>query len=85
MAALETLPAPGSPIPEYFRKSADIAPADHLLMLAGMQPFVDAAISKTVPVPGNYRTEDAQELFMLAWRMGLKGLTVFRPDAHLPR
>nr|WP_251881303.1 adenosylcobalamin-dependent ribonucleoside-diphosphate reductase [Achromobacter sp. Marseille-Q4954] len=74
---------PGSPIPEYFRKSADIAPADHLLMLAGMQPFVDAAISKTVPVPGNYRTEDAQELFMLAWRMGLKGLTVFRPDAHL--
>ncbi|WP_341867907.1 adenosylcobalamin-dependent ribonucleoside-diphosphate reductase [Achromobacter agilis] len=74
---------PGSPLPEYFRKSADIAPTDHLLMLAGMQPFVDAAISKSVPVPSNYRTEDAQELFMLAWKMGLKGLTLFRPDAHL--
>ncbi|NMK46466.1 adenosylcobalamin-dependent ribonucleoside-diphosphate reductase [Achromobacter sp. Bel] len=71
------------PLPGYFQKSADIAPEDHLAMLAALQPYVDASISKTIPVPGDYRPERAQALFIQAWKMGLKGVTIFRPDRRL--
>ncbi|MGY6270435.1 hypothetical protein ACXIUT_12140 [Achromobacter denitrificans] len=75
---------PGAPaLPGYFRGAADIAPADHVAMLAALQPYVDASISKTVPIPARWRVEDVQALFMQGWRAGLKGLTVFRPDPGL--
>lgn len=71
------------PLPRYFQKGTDIAPEDHLAMMAALQPYVDASISKTVPVPNDYRPERAQALFVLAWQMGLKGITIFRPDKDL--
>ncbi|MNR44668.1 Ribonucleoside-diphosphate reductase NrdZ [compost metagenome] len=52
-------------------------------MLAGLQTYVDASISKTIPIPHDYRPERAQALLILAWQMGLKGVTLFRPDKHL--
>ena len=72
-----------APLPHYFRTAAQIAPEDHVAMLAALQPYVDAAISKTVPVPADCGVERAQALFMSAWRLGLKGLTLFRPDRSL--
>ncbi|MCY1215975.1 Vitamin B12-dependent ribonucleoside-diphosphate reductase [compost metagenome] len=72
-----------SALPGYFLEAAAIAPADHVAMLAALQPYVDASISKTVPVPTRWRVEDVQALFMQGWRTGLKGLTIFRPDPEL--
>lgn len=72
-----------SALPGYFLDAADIAPADHVAMLAALQPYVDASISKTVPVPAGWLLEDVQALFLQGWRAGLKGLTIFRPDPGL--
>ncbi len=69
--------------PGYFLGAADIAPEHHVAMLAALQPYVDASISKTVPVPGDWPVERVQALFMRGWRAGLKGLTIFRPDPGL--
>lgn len=69
-----------APLPDYFRAARDIAPEDHVAMVASLQPYVDASISKTVPVPGDWPVERVQALFMQGWRAGLKGLTIFRPD-----
>ncbi|SIT30895.1 ribonucleoside-diphosphate reductase class II [Achromobacter sp. MFA1 R4] len=74
---------PHAPLPAGFRTAAQIAPEDHVAMLGALQPFVDAAISKTVPVPTDCSVERAQALFMSAWRLGLKGLTLFRPEPGL--
>ena len=49
-------------------------------MVAAVQPFIDAAISKTVNVPADYSFEDFKDLYLEAWRSGLKGLATFRPN-----
>ncbi|MGT0247999.1 adenosylcobalamin-dependent ribonucleoside-diphosphate reductase [Burkholderia pyrrocinia] len=70
-------------LPDYFVTAADIAPADHVAMLAALQPCIDAGISKTVTMPGQCSLSQVDELFFLAWRERLKGITVFRPDPQL--
>ncbi|WP_322039968.1 adenosylcobalamin-dependent ribonucleoside-diphosphate reductase [Burkholderia diffusa] len=70
-------------LPGYFVTAAEIAPADHVAMLAALQPCVDAGISKTVTMPGQCSLAEVDALFFQAWRDGLKGITVFRPDPRL--
>lgn len=71
---------PGEPLPETFREAANIAPRAHLEMQAKLQPWVDNAISKTINVAEATLFEEFRELYELAWRRGLKGCTVFRPN-----
>ncbi|MCW3551325.1 ribonucleotide reductase-like protein, partial [Burkholderia cenocepacia] len=52
-------------------------------MLAALQPCVDAGISKTVTLPEQCSLAEVDALFFQAWRDGLKGITVFRPDPRL--
>lgn len=64
--------------PAYFVEAADIAPADQLLMQASLQPFVDAAISKTIALPPRSTKSDVSKLYAGADAAGLKGCTVYR-------
>ena len=52
-------------------------------MVAAVAPYIDAAISKTVNVPEDYPYEDFKDLYMEAWRQGLKGITTYRPNSVL--
>lgn len=70
-------------LPAYFVRAGELAPSDHVAMLHALQPFVDAAISKTVIVPSAIAPSEIEALFFQAWRAGLKGITVFRPDKAL--
>ena len=49
-----------------------------LAMVAALAPHVDGAISKTLSVPQATTPEDIQALLQTAWRLGLKGISVFR-------
>ena len=49
-------------------------------MLAAVQPFIDTSISKTVNVPADYPFESFKDLYLEAWRHGLKGLATYRPN-----
>ncbi len=71
------------PLPPAFRRSSDIAGKDQIAMVAALQPFVDAGISKTVMVRSDTPSEEIDALFFMAWRQRLKGVTVFRPDPEL--
>jgi len=62
-----------------------LAPEAHLEMQAALQPFVDAAISKTVNLPAGYSFERVLGLFARAHAAGLKGLTVFPASSPLGR
>lgn len=70
-------------LPDYFVSALDIAAMDHMLMVAAVAPFVDSAISKTVNVPADYPYEDFKDLYLQAWKEGLKGITTYRPNAVL--
>ena len=47
------------------------------------RPYIDTSISKTVNVPADYPYEDFQDLYMSAWKSGLKGLATYRPNSVL--
>lgn len=67
-------------LPEAFVSALEISAIDHMLMVAAVAPYVDAAISKTVNVPADYPYEDFKDLYMQAWHKGLKGITTYRPN-----
>lgn len=50
----------------------------HLRVMAAAQPFLSGAISKTVNLPTGTRVEDVEQLFLTAWKLGLKSLAIYR-------
>ncbi|MFA6902205.1 MAG: adenosylcobalamin-dependent ribonucleoside-diphosphate reductase [Gallionellaceae bacterium] len=70
-------------LPDYFVTALEMSATDHMAMSAAVQPFVDTAISKTVNVPADYPFEAFENLYMEAWKHGLKGITTYRPNSVL--
>ncbi|MGP1613719.1 MAG: ribonucleoside-diphosphate reductase, adenosylcobalamin-dependent, partial [Pollutimonas bauzanensis] len=67
-------------LPAAFVSALEISAIDHMLMVAAVAPYVDAAISKTVNVPADYPYDEFKDLYMQAWHRGLKGITTYRPN-----
>ena len=65
-------------LPDYFVASSDIPWEDRVLTQAIMQDHVDTAISSTVNLPNETTKEDIANLYLMAWKLGLKGITIFR-------
>lgn len=65
-------------LPEFFVTSADIPVGDRIAMQGVWQDHIDASISSTVNLPNSATVEDVENLYMQAWRRGLKGITVYR-------
>lgn len=55
-----------------------IKPSGHVLMVAAVTPLVSGAISKTVNLPNQATVEDFKDVHILAWRTGVKGITLYR-------
>lgn len=72
-----------SNLPDYFVTALEISAAAHKDMVAAVAPYIDTAISKTVNVPADYPYENFQDLYMTAWKSGLKGLATYRPNSVL--
>jgi ribonucleoside-diphosphate reductase alpha chain len=50
----------------------------HVKMMAAVQPFISGAISKTVNMPNDVSVDDVMQLFIDAWKMGLKAIAIYR-------
>ena len=61
-----------------FPIALEIAPEWHVRMQAAFQAHVDAAVSKTVNLPHDAPLAAVRETFMLARKLRLKGITVYR-------
>ena len=55
-----------------------LAPEAHLRMMAAVQPFISGSISKTVNLPSDATGDQIEEVFRLAWRLGLKSIAIYR-------
>ncbi|MGB9898741.1 adenosylcobalamin-dependent ribonucleoside-diphosphate reductase, partial [Thermanaerothrix sp.] len=68
-------------VPESIRNvfvvASDITAEEHVRMQATLQAFVDNSISKTINFPEHATEEDVATAYMLAWKLGCKGLTVY--------
>ena len=67
-------------LPPHFVSALEMGVDGHLGMMAAVQPFIDTSISKTVNVPADYPFGDFKDLYLKAWRGGLKGLATYRPN-----
>lgn len=53
----------------------------HIKMMSAVQPFISGAISKTVNVPENITVEQIMDLYMQAWRLGVKAIAIYRDNS----
>jgi ribonucleoside-diphosphate reductase alpha chain len=65
-------------IKRLFVTAHDITPEWHVKMQAAFQKFTDSAVSKTVNFPHEATPDDVAEVYMLAYKEGLKGITIYR-------
>ncbi|MEM2167293.1 MAG: hypothetical protein QXR74_02875, partial [Candidatus Bathyarchaeia archaeon] len=67
-----------SDIRRLFVTALEIAPEWHVRMQAAFQKYTDNAVSKTVNLPHEATIEDVRRIFMMAWKLKCKGITVYR-------
>ena len=72
-----------APLTPAFVTALEMSAQAHQQMVAAVAPFIDTSISKTVNVPEDYPYTDFQDLYLEAWRSGLKGLATYRPNSVL--
>lgn len=63
-------------LPDYFIESKDIAPIDRIKMQGALQKWIDNSISSTINLPKEATVEDVYNIYVEAWKYGLKGTTV---------
>ncbi len=72
-------------LPYYFFRTAHVIdPKKRVEIQAIIQRYVDSSISSTVNLPEDIHPETVGEIYRLAWKLGLKGITVYREGSRFP-
>ncbi len=69
-------------LPSYFVTSHQIKPEMRVRMQAAIQKHIDTAISSTVNLPQDISTGEVENIYLLAWKLGCKGITVYREGSR---
>jgi ribonucleoside-diphosphate reductase alpha chain len=67
-----------SKIKKIFKVAHDINWKDHIKMQVAFQKWTDNAITKTINMSSSATPNDIRDAYVMAWKLGCKGLTVYR-------
>ena len=65
-------------LPEFFVTAQTLNPFKRVEMQGVWQQHIDASISSTINLPNEATVEEVEQLYIHAWKKGLKGMTIFR-------
>lgn len=71
-----------SELPDTFVTSHEIKPEMRVRMQAAIQKHIDSCISSTVNLPADITLEEVEKIYFLAWKLGCKGITVYREGSR---
>jgi len=69
---------PENVIKSVFITSHEVAPLSHVRTQGIFQKYTDLAVSKTVNLPHESSIKDVLDSYVLAWKLGCKGITIYR-------
>jgi len=69
-------------LPAFFVTAHQIKPEMRVKMQAAIQQHIDHSISSTVNLPRDATPEEVERVYFLAWKMGCKGITVYRAGSR---
>lgn len=69
---------PNKILRSVFVTSHEVTPLAHVRMQGAFQKYTDLAVSKTINLPFESSVRDVLDSYILAWRQGCKGITIYR-------
>ena len=64
-------------LPKHFVTSDQIDYLKGVELQATIQKHIDHSVSRTVNLPKGTKKEEVEKVYMMAWKLGLKGITVY--------